>query len=599
MIKIGGNFLELIPNDAGVYKYYDAKGSIIYIGKAKNLRRRVGSYFREDSESSAKVRLLVSKIATIDYVVVGSEEEALLLENNLIKENQPKYNILLKDDKSYPWICITKEEYPRIFTTRKYYKGKGEYFGPFISKNSIDGMLRYIRRILPYRSCKSTMTEERVKKGMYSVCLEYHIKNCLGCCEGHESREDYNETINQIRMILRGRTVELRAKLKREMEEYSENLEFEKAEIIHKRLKYLEEYESKQIISNPKIGDLDVVTLVETKGKSVCNYMQVRGGYIIMSVNKELKNAGKDGVLDESSDVVARLMSEYESDAKIIISNERIELGKEKFTEVPIRGNRKKLVELGIKNCEAVHREIEYIRRRDNRELLENLQRILKLSKTPRRIECVDNSNLQGTNPVTSLVVFVDGKPKKSEYRIYNVKNVKGIDDYATMEEFIERRYTKLEREKFPNLLIVDGGKGQLNSALTKLKELKLENRMEVISLAERIEEVYVPRETYPIYLDKTGQELKLLQRIRDEAHRVGINAHRRKRVKEVKKSELENIKGIGKKSIEEIYKNYSSLDEVLSEGEGKLSAILGTSKANLVLEYLQEKKGNTQKPLP
>lgn len=590
MIRIDDSFLKLIPKLPGVYKYYDETKQIIYIGKAKNLHNRVSSYFGRKEDLTPKTRVLVSKIVWMDYIVVNNEEEAFLLENNLIKENQPKYNILLKDDKTYPWVVITKEPFPRVFTTRRFNRHYGEYFGPFTSKHNIDYMLHAIRRIVPYRTCKLSLSNDKIEANLFSVCLEYHIHNCKAPCVGKQSQSEYAESIDQIRQILKGETKILRQKLTEEIETCCEKLEFEKADSLNKRLEYLKEYESKQIIANPSFGNFDVITIADWKNRTATNYMQIRNGFITLSVNREIKNPLQENHSEMVEYALFRMQSTYSSSVTSVITNvEGCDIAGKKI-EWPQRGEKKKLIELSIINCRELIEQTTVQRSGDATPTLKNLQQILRLKKLPIRIECIDNSNMLGQNAVSSCVVFINGKAAKSQYRIYNVKTVEGPNDYATMEEVITRRYGKMEEKELPDLLILDGGKGQLHVGIDTLKALQLFDKLPIVALAEKLEEIYIPGDPYPIYLDKRSDELKLMQSLRDEAHRFGITHYRKKHQKETKKSILDDIDGIGKATIEKVYKEYGSLENLKAKGYDSLEQLLGAKRATLIWEFLKDK---------
>lgn len=590
MIRIDDTFLKLIPKLPGVYKYYDETKQIIYIGKAKNLHNRVSSYFGRKEDLTPKTRVLVSKIVWMDYIVVNNEEEAFLLENNLIKENQPKYNILLKDDKTYPWVVITKEPFPRVFTTRRFNRHFGEYFGPFTSKHNIDYMLHAIRRIVPYRTCKLALSNDKIEENLFSVCLEYHIHNCKAPCVGKQSQSEYAESIDQIRQILKGETKILRQKLTEEIETCCEKLEFEKADSLNKRLEYLKEYESKQIIANPSFGNFDVITIADWKNRTATNYMQIRNGFITLSVNREIKNPLQENHSEMVEYALFRMQSTYSSSVTSVITNvEGCDIAGKKI-ECPQRGEKKKLIELSIINCRELIEQTTVQRSGDATPTLKNLQQILRLKKLPIRIECIDNSNMLGQNAVSSCVVFINGKAAKSQYRIYNVKTVEGPNDYATMEEVITRRYGKMEEKELPDLLILDGGKGQLHVGIDTLKALQLFDKLPIVALAEKLEEIYISGDPYPIYLDKRSDELKLMQSLRDEAHRFGITHYRKKHQKETKKSILDDIDGIGKATIEKVYKEYGSLENLKAKGYDSLEQLLGAKRATLIWEFLKDK---------
>lgn len=594
MIHIEEGFLKLIPKLPGVYKYYDETRQIIYIGKAKNLHSRVASYFGRSEELTPKTRILVSKIVWMDYIVVNNEEEAFLLENNLIKENQPRYNILLKDDKTYPWVVITKEPFPRVFTTRRFNKHTGEYFGPYTSKQNIDYMLHAIRKIVPYRTCKLALSKQKITENLFSVCLEYHINNCKGPCVGKQSEEEYAEFIEQIRKILKGETKILRQQLSNEIEKCCEKLEFEKADSLNKRLQYLNDYESKQIIANPRFGNFDVISIAEWKNRTATNYMQVRNGFITLSVNREIKNPLQENHAEMLEHALYRMQNTYSSTTSQIITNVENCSIPFKRIECPQRGEKKRLIELSIINCRELIEQTTIQHDRESGLTLQNLQKILKIPKMPIRIECIDNSNIMGQNAVSSCVVFINGKPAKSQYRIYNVKTVEGPNDYATMREVIIRRYGKMDEKDLPDLLILDGGKGQLHVGIQTLRELNLLNKLPIVALAEKLETIHIPDDPYPIYLDKRSDELKLMQNLRDEAHRFGITHYRKKHQKETKESILDSIKGIGKATVKKIYQEYGSIENLKQNGYESLRKLIGQSKATLIWEFINSKSQET-----
>lgn len=605
MFPAQGDFLTLIPEQPGVYKYFDASKQIIYVGKAKNLKNRMSSYFVAPANLTPKTRILVSKIAYLDFIVVNNEREAFLLENSLIKENKPKYNILLKDDKTYPWICITKDHYPRIIITRRYNRKYGEYFGPYTSAKSITHMLRQIRKVAPYRTCRFDITEDSIAEGKHKVCLEYHIHNCQGCCEGLETREKYLESIESIRQILKGEGGHILERLEEKVEELSEKLEYEEAGIIQERIDRLREYESKQVVANPTVGNLDILTVVCWKEHTVTNYMQVRKGYITMSTNREIRNPLGENEQEIFERSLIAMQEMFGSHATSIITNIPLE---EKMVgqlrvDTPIRGEKKKLADLSVMNCRVYIQDLRKPFVKDEQATLEKIRTILKLPSTPRRIECIDNSNLLGQDAVSSVVVFVDGKPKKSDYRIYNVRTVEGPDDYKTMVEVITRRYGKMASNEYPDLILLDGGKGQLKMGIETLQSLGLEGKIPLAALAERLEEVYLPGDPYPISIDKRSDELKLLQYLRDEAHRFGITHHRKRRLKHMQGSLLNEVAGIGKKSVEAVYKEYDSLEQIKEQGLEKLVRCLGPAKAKIIwgalYGLLAKKNGQAKGEVP
>lgn len=585
--------LELVPEKPGVYIYKNRQGAIIYIGKAKNLRRRVFSYFNKFENLNAKTQLLVKQIHSVDTIVVNNESESLLLENNLIKTNKPKYNINLKDDKSYPWVCVTHEEFPRILITRKYNRHLGEYYGPYTQVQNLRHTLKIIRGILPYRTCKLALTDEKIVAKAFSPCLEYHIKACLAPCISKQSKEDYQRTIATIVQLLNGKTGETLRALQSEMQNKIDALDFEEAERIQNTIQLLSLYKQQNAIVNPDIGNQDCLSIIGDQTTTVANYLQIRDGRITLSINKEIKNP-----LDESEEVILLqiapvLRTEYKSECQTLLTNI---VASEyptayKHTEVPQRGDKHKILNISIINARKALLELSNRQPTDSNAILEKLQKDLNLQRYPYRIECIDNSNTLGTFPVSSCVVFLNGRPAKKEYRIYNVKTVVGANDYDTMREVVMRRYEKRSNEELPDLLIMDGGRGQLNVAISTLKEIGKYGLFDVVALAEKMEEVYVPRETYPLFINKNSTSLRLLQQLRDEAHNTGVKAHSKRRDSSVKHSELENIPGLGPKSIQQIYQHYSGLDDVAVRGEEELSKLIGHKRAKSVLNYILEKQ--------
>ncbi len=585
--------IDTLPHEPGIYKFFDADGNIIYIGKAKDLRKRVQSYFRSTERHNAKTQVLVRKIDRLDYIVVNDEKEALLLENSLIKENKPRYNILLKDDKTYPWICITKEEYPKIVVTRRVDRTKGRYFGPYTSSGIIDFMLKNIRGIIPYRSCKLRLKEEKIKEGYFDSCLEYHIERCKAPCISRQSREEYNEAIEQIADIIKGKTRELLDKLGKELDELEEEMEFEKAERLNQQIYALQNYTAKNTIVNPHIGNYDIIGLVEQNGRFMANYMQLTQGTIRLSINREIVNPLDENLPTLLEYLAFHFAKDFATENHQLITNvDGIErLNQYPIVENPVRGDKKKLIMLSIKNA------INELNRRDrlreiegNDALLQKIKQELHLKRLPKRIECIDNSNTLGTYPVSAVVVFINGKPAKSEYRIYHIKSVEGPNDYATMQEVISRRYGKMDIKELPDLLILDGGKGQLGIGIQTLQEVKRWGYFDLLSLAETNEEIYRPKSTEAILLDKNSDVLRTIIQLRDEAHRFGVKHHTRRRDKDIAKTELEEISGIGHKSINILYEKFHTLRNMHSAGIAELAAEIGLSKAEKVWEYLERK---------
>ena len=582
-----------LPENPGVYQYFDREGKIIYIGKAKNLRKRVSSYFLKNHEYG-KTRVLVGKIADMAHIVVDSEEDALLLENNLIKKYQPRYNILLKDDKSYPFIVITNEAFPRVFQTRNIIKDGSLYFGPYTSSGLVRALLDLFRHLAPLRTCRLDLSEQAIAKKKYKVCLEYHLGNCLAPCVGEYDELSYNQHIDDIRNILKGNISGVIRYLKERMLAYSQELEFEKAEEIRHKLVKLEGFQAKSTIVNPSLNDVDVFSFLDAGERAFVNFIKVISGSVVQSHTMEFKKR-----MDESQEeILAYAISEVKSRSQVL-SREIIvpflpdvTLNQVKFT-IPKLGDRKKLLELSERNLKFYHldqQKQESIRNkvpRDERVLV-TLQNDLRLSELPRHIECFDNSNIQGHFPVAACVVFINGKPAKREYRHFNIKTVEGPDDFASMEEIVYRRYKRLKEENLPlpHLIVVDGGKGQLGVAVKVLEELELYGKIAIIGIAKRLEEIFYPYDPIPLYLDKKSESLKVIQHLRNEAHRFGITFHRNKRSKGFIHSRLESIPGIGDKTVEALLSQFKTVDAIQEQTVESLSAIIGVAKANIVFAH-------------
>lgn len=583
--------VRMLPHVPGVYVYKNAQKKIIYIGKAKDLHKRVQSYFTNIERHNAKTRLLVKQIAFIDFIIVNTEEEAFLLENNLIKKNQPKYNILLKDDKSYPWVCITKEEYPRVFLTRNYIPKRGKYYGPYTSSANIDSILATLRQLFFYRTCKMPMTQEMVEKHRYRACLEYHIHNCQAPCINAISKEEYNRAIENIGNILNGKIGSVLTTLQREFREAVEDLQFEKADLLNQQIEALQEYQSKNSVLNPEVGDLDVLTLLKKNERIALNYMHIYNGAVVLSINRIVSNPLGNPLEELLDTVIYRLKEEFGSEATTLLCNLPLPSPPPpyKHIEFPQRGDKHQVLLLSTLNTTRYLEQTEARRQLPTEEAMLQLQRLLNLPRLPRHIECIDNSNTLGTYPVSAVVVFLDGKPAKERYRIYNVKTVEGPNDYATMEEIVTRRYQDLPPEELPDLLVIDGGKGQLTSVQDALARIERITDIPLIGLAERLEEIYVPRGTKPIRLNKDTPSLRLLIQMRDEAHRFGVKHHTHKRDKDVKKLTLLTVKGVGEKSIQKLYQEFGSREAIIAAGLPKIEASIGKSRAALVWEALQK----------
>lgn len=591
--------VSLLPTTPGVYQFYDASGKVIYVGKAVNLRRRVGSYFVDSKKHSAKVRVMVDKVVALKHIDTPTENDALLLENSLIKTLRPRYNILLKDDKTYPWIVIRNEPFPRVESTRRMVRDGSIYFGPYSSVISQRAMLESLREIYALRTCSLNLARENIERGKYRVCLEYHIGNCAAPCVGRQSAEEYAATIDMVKKHLRGDLRPTRDYLTEKMQAASDVLNFEKAAFYKARLEALAKYEARSVIVSPTLGDVDVFSLVVDELEAYCNFVRVARGVVVASRTALLTlgaESEKATILTQAIRQMVPEVAEGRLAREVIVPVEPDEeFEGTKFT-VPQRGDKLKLLEFAhrgavmfraerLKNIEIKNPE------RHTERLMAALQRELHLDQPPYHIECFDNSNLQGTHPVAACVVFRDGKPSRKEYRHFNVKSVEGPDDFATMREIITRRYTRVlnEGRELPDLIVVDGGKGQLSSACEVLKELGLWGRVAIIGLAERLEEVYFPDDSTPYYLNRTGEPLKVIRHIRDEAHRFGITFHRKKRSADFAVSELDSIEGIGPKSVEELLRSFGSVARVRKASVEALAECVGQAKARKVFDYFHK----------
>jgi excinuclease ABC subunit C len=586
--------LEVIPDKPGVYQFYNTDGTLIYVGKAKSLKKRVSSYFNRAAHESNKVRVMVTKVAEIRHIVVNTESDALLLENNLIKENQPRYNILLKDDKTFPWICIKREPFPRVFLTRKLIQDGSDYFGPYTSALMVRTLLNLVKQLYHLRNCSLSLSAENISKNKFKVCLEYHIGNCLGPCVGKQLAVDYERSIAQIRLILRGNIHQLISSLKDEMKNMATEYKFEDAELIRRKLEILEKFQGKSTIVNPDISDVDVFSLIEIPSGAIVNYIRVISGSVVQSHSIELKKQLDESLEELLQYAIVDIRNRLASDAPEIILplDPGIEWKGVEIT-IPKIGDKKRLLELSERNARFFLLEKEKRQEPKSKEakakhLLEIMQKDLRMKMPPSHIECFDNSNIQGTNPVAACVVFRNGKPSSSEYRHFNVKTVTGPDDFASMQEIVYRRYARILEEKkdLPQLIVIDGGKGQLNAALSSLKKLELRGKITVIGIAKKLEEIYFPDDPVPLYLDKNSYSLKIIQHIRNEAHRFGIEFHRQKRSKKFLVSELENIEGIGESTISLILTEYRSLENIKKLSLEKLQEIVGKAKGSMIYNY-------------
>ena len=587
--------LKTLPEKPGIYQYFDASGTIIYVGKAKNLKKRVSSYFNK-TQDNGKTILLVKRIADIQYMVVDSELDALLLENNLIKKYQPKYNIQLKDDKTYPWICIKNEPFPRVFSTRNVYRDGSKYFGPYPSGKVMHTLLNLIKELYPLRNCTFDLSATKIKEKRYKVCLEYHLGTCLGPCEGRQSSALYTENIAQIENLLKGNISSVIHFLKGEMGKYAAQQEYELAQEMKQKLLILEKYQAKSTIVSPSIHQVDVCTLINEPDSAFVNYLCIHNGSIIHAYTAEVKKK-----LDETREevlgyVLPELRARFASESKEILVDEKLDLQLMglQFT-VPKIGDKKHLVELSLRNAKFYKLEKQKQEKiidpeRHSKRILEQLQKDFRLQDLPVHMECFDNSNIQGTHPVSACIVFKNGKPSKQDYRHFNVKTVEGPDDFASMEEAVYRRYKRLKEENqaLPQLIVIDGGKGQLSAALKALEKLDLRGKMAIVGIAKRLEEIFFPGDSFPIYIDKRSESLKVIQFMRNEAHRFGITHHRNKRSKAAITSELIDIQGIGPKTQEDLMKAFKTVAVIKKLPVEKLQEIIGLAKAKIVHNYFK-----------
>lgn len=584
--------LQTLPHKPGVYQYFDAAGTIIYVGKAKDLKKRVSSYFTK-THDNGKTRVLVKKIVSINHIVVDTETDALLLENNLIKKYQPRYNVLLKDDKSYPWICIKNEHFPRVFSTRRVIKDGSEYFGPYTSMKTVSTLLDLIKGLYHLRNCNYDLSKEKIENGKYSVCLEYHLGNCKGACEGYETEAAYNENIKAIKEILKGNFKDSLSQFKIQMKQCAQNMHFEDAQKIKEKIEVLENYQSKSTIVNPKISNVDVFTIMSDASFGYVNFLQLSYGSIIRSHTLEIKKK-----LDETDQellelAITEIRQRFNSNSKEIYAPFEVDLGEEVKVTIPKLGDKKHILELSLRNAKYYRMErFKQIKITDpdrhvNR-IMAQMKSDLRLSVEPRHIECFDNSNIQGTNPVAACVVFKNGKPSKKDYRHFNIKTVEGPNDFASMEEVVYRRYKRLldESQPLPQLIIIDGGKGQLSSALKILDTLQLRGKIAIIGIAKRLEELFYPNDPIPLYLDKKSETLKIIQQLRNEAHRFGIEHHRNRRSKNALNTELETIPGIGEKTVIELLKQFKSASRVAKAKLDELESVVGVSRAEKIYSY-------------
>ncbi|RZK12317.1 MAG: excinuclease ABC subunit UvrC [Flavobacterium sp.] len=586
--------IQTLPDSPGVYQYYDKEGKILYVGKAKNLRKRVSSYFNKIHDT-AKTNVLVKKIVTIKHIVVPTETDALLLENNLIKKLQPRYNVMLRDDKSYPWICIKKEPFSRIFSTRRMIKDGSEYFGPYTSFKTVHTILDLIKELYPLRTCNYDLNQKNIESGKFKVCLEFHIGNCKGPCEGHESLENYQHEVDAIREILKGNFKESLKDFKKKMIVLAQDMEFEEAQKLKEKIEVLENYQSRSMVANPKITNVDVFSIISDEAAAYVNFLQISHGSIIRSHTMELKKK-----LDETDEellelAIIEMRERFHLLSREVIVPFEVDLGENIKVTVPQLGDKKQILELSIRNAKFFR--IDQMKQmqivdpdRHTNRIMAQMKKDLRLHEEPRHIECFDNSNIQGTNPVAACVVFKDGKPSKKDYRHFNIKTVEGPNDFASMEEVVYRRYKRLleENKPLPQLIIIDGGKGQLSSALKSIDDLGLRGKIAIIGIAKRLEELFYPGDSIPLYLDKKSETLKVIQQLRNEAHRFGITFHRDKRSKAALNSSMEGIPGIGEKTMQTLIKHFKSVKRLKMATEKEISEVVGLSKAKKISDFYQ-----------
>ncbi len=590
--------VQTLPEEPGVYQFYDSKEELIYVGKAKNIKKRVASYFIK--KHSGKTLVMRNRVSSIRHIVVNTESDALLLENNLIKKYQPRYNVLMKDDKTYPWICIKNEPFPRVFMTRNVIKDGSVYYGPYTSVVMVKTLLGLIRQLYKLRTCSLNLAADKINEAKYKVCLEYHIGNCKAPCIKEQEEDEYSEAITQIKEILKGNIYSVTSHLNTMMKKYSDKLEFEKAQVLKDKIDILDKYKSRSTIVNPRISDVDVFAYTSDQSAVYINYMRVIRGAIVQSYTLEMKQNIEEDIAGLMSLAITELRQRHSSEAKELIVSLMPDIKDDsiKYT-LPRKGEKLRLVELAERN--AVFYRINKEKRIEGRKkedkagsYLSQIKADLNLPEMPFHIECFDNSNIQGSSPVAACVVFRNAKPSKKEYRHYNIKTVEGPDDYASMEEVVFRRYRRLieEDKPLPQLIIIDGGKGQLSSAIKGLETLSLRGKISIVGIAKRLEEIYFPDDPVPLYIDKNSISLKIIQNLRNEAHRFGINFHRDKRSKKMLSSELDQIPGIGPKTIETLLKKFGSLDKIRSASLSSLEEVVGASKSQKIRKYLKISSG-------
>ena len=591
-----------LPKQPGVYRFVNEEGVVLYVGKAKNLKKRLASYFGEKKDRARKTRLLVRNADHIEYTIVETEQDALLLENTLIKRYQPRYNVMLKDGKSYNYICIKNEVFPRVFLTRQVVKDGSTYFGPYTSKWRAEVILDLIRQLFPLRTCSYNLSKANIKSGKFKVCLQYHIKNCEGPCVGLEEEAHYNEKIVQIKNILKGHFGAVKSHLKQEMLKYANNLEFEKAQSLKEKLAAFEDYQGKSTVVSTTIRDVDVFAIATDEKLAYVNYLKVVNGAIINTYTQEMIKNLDENEKDLLAYTIPSLREKFNSITQEIVVPFKIKLPDEQLKiTVPKKGDKKKLVELSEKNVkyfllQRKKEELSKIRKQTSAErILRTLQQDLQMKEVPLHLECFDNSNMQGTHPVASCVVFKNAKPSKRDYRHYNIKTVVGPDDFASMEEVVFRRYKRLlaESRPLPQLVIIDGGKGQLSAAMKSIKALGIEDKITLIGIAKRLEEIYFPNDPIPLYINKKSESLKLIQQARNEAHRFAISFHRNQRSKNFASTQLTDIPGVGEKTAEKLLKHFGSVKKLKEAGLTEISRVVGVVTAKKVVQYFELEREN------
>ena len=584
--------IQTLPNNPGIYQYFDKDGKILYVGKAKNLKKRVSSYFNKVHETG-RTNVMVRKIVTIKHIVVPTENDALLLENNLIKKLQPRYNVLLKDDKSYPWICIKNEPFSRVFHTRNMIKDGSEYFGPYTSFKTVWTIMDMIKQLYPLRTCNYDLTEKNIAAGIFKVCLEYHIGNCKGPCEGHESLGNYQSHVDQIREILKGNFKSSLREFRKQMADAAKEMRFEDAQRIKDKIAVLENYQSRSTVANPNLNNVEVYSIISDESAAFVNFLQIMHGSIIRTHTLELKKKLEESDKELLELAIVEIRERFNLISKELIVPFEVEVGENLKITVPKLGDKKEVLDLSTRNAKFFRMEqLKQIQivdpdRHTNR-IMAQMQKDLRLPVEPRHIECFDNSNIQGSNPVSACVVFKDGKPCKKEYRHFNIKTVDGPNDFASMEEVVFRRYKRLleEDRPLPQLIVIDGGKGQLSSALKSLELLNLRGKISIIGIAKRLEELFYPDDPVPLYLDKKSETLKVIQQLRNEAHRFGITHHRDKRSKSALQTSVETIPGIGEKTMQTLIRHFKSVKRMTQATEDEISKVVGLSKAKKIIDF-------------